>query len=95
MEDKVMNPTEEIKIEDTNGDVAPPEPPVYGEVSGCKNLNIRKNPVVNDKNVLCIVPEGTMVMIVDPSKAKRDWWKVMLEDGTEGFCMKEFVTVEE
>jgi hypothetical protein len=110
MEDKMMNQNEEIITETEDTTVVEPEvetetedeivtePEVetaIGIVSGCKNLNIRKRPVVNPNNVLCIVPEGTPLIIIDPEKATKEWYKVELEDDTKGFCMKEYVTVNE
>ena len=103
MDEKLINQTEEITIEDTTNteDVTTEETTeeeteiVFGEVVGCKNLNIRKKPVVNPTNVLCIVPEGTLLSIIEPEKATKEWYKVELEDGAVGFCMKEFVFVSE
>lgn len=99
MEDNKMIQNEEITIEDTTvvepEDTEPEVETAIGIVSGCKNLNIRKRPVVNPTNVLCIVPEGTPLIIIDPEKATKEWYKVELEDDTIGFCMKEFVTVNE
>lgn len=99
MEDNKMIQNEEITIEDTTveepKDTEPEVETTIGIVSGCKNLNIRKRPVVNSTNVLCTVPEGTPLIIIDPEKATKEWYKVELEDDTKGFCMKEFVTVNE
>lgn len=101
MEEKVMNVNEEITIEEETEDAADIDfeenevQTLFGEVVGCKKLNIRKSPAVNPKNIITIVPEGTMLMIIDPDKATKEWYKVELEDGTAGFCMKEFVSVNE
>lgn len=101
MEEKVMNQNEEITTEDTTEEVITEETAeeetkvVFGEVANCKNLRIRKRPVVNDSNVLCIIPEGTLLAIIEPEKATKEWYKVELEDETVGFCMKEFVSVSE
>ena len=90
----IQNENNETKTEDTTV-TEPTTETAIGIVSGCKNLNIRKRPVVNTTNVLCVVPEGTPLIIIDPEKATKEWYKVELEDDTIGFCMKEFVTVNE
>lgn len=108
MEEKVMNLNEDIETieeievdmnenEDTTDAVITEDetPTIIGVVSGCKNLNIRKKPVVNDKNVLCVVPAGTMIIVIDPDKATKEWYKVELENGDTGFCMKQYVSVNE
>lgn len=111
MEEKVMNLNEEIKNEDTTDEEITEETTeetvdateeteddimvAFGTVVGCKNLNIRKRPVVNNSNVLCVVPAGTPLMVIDPEKATKEWYKVELENGDTGFCMKEFVSVNE
>ena len=97
MEEKVMNVNEEITIEDTADTVTEEDNvlTLFGEVIGCKKLNIRKTPAVNPTNIITIVPEGTPLIIIDPDKATKDWYKVELENGTTGFCMKEFVSVNE
>lgn len=55
-------------------------------------LNIRENPVVAADNVVTVVNEGTVVMI-DYPVADGDWFKVYTEAGVEGYCMKEFVKI--
>lgn len=62
-----------------------------GIVSGCKKLNIRKEPSRTGE-IICEVSEGTTLMI-DPSEANDDWFKVYTEAGVEGYCMKNFVTI--
>lgn len=67
--------------------------PVFGVVSGCAKLNIRKSPSPNG-NVICTVNENTKLMIIlDESTA--EWYKVCNSAGLNGFCMKKYVTVEE
>lgn len=55
-------------------------------------LNIRETPVVAADNVVTVVNEGTVVMI-DYPVADGDWFKVYTEAGIEGYCMKEFVKI--
>ena len=91
VEEPVEESVNEEPVEET---VAPPPEPVNGVVVGCNKLNIRKKPVVNDKNVIAIVEAGTEMVIIEPEKAKGAWYKVLLNDGVEGFCMKQYVTIE-
>lgn len=65
---------------------------LIGMVSGCKLLNIRKKPTVESEAV-AVVSVDTLLMI-DPSKSKKEWYKVYTEAGVEGFCMKKFVTIK-
>jgi uncharacterized protein YgiM (DUF1202 family) len=70
---------------------------VDGTVFNCKRLNIRKKPD-KESEVLMVVDAGTFLMIIEPEKAKGDWYKVVAEIDeveTTGFCMKEFVTLDE
>lgn len=69
-----------------------PEEPLIGKVSGCKKLNIRKEPN-RESDVLDVVLEGSEVMI-DESKSTDDFYKVYTESGLEGFCMKQYITVQ-
>lgn len=95
MEEKVIY-TSETKEETTNETMVMAEAPepLIGVVFGCKKLNIRKRPVVNPNNVLCVVEMNTELEIIEPEKATGQWYKVVTSDGVKGFCMKEFVNVE-
>lgn len=64
---------------------------IEGIVSGCKRLNVRKAPAVYGE-IVCEVTEGTTLMI-DPSESTDDWYRVCTEAGVEGYCMKNFVTI--
>lgn len=68
-----------------------PVEPIDGIVSGCKRLNVRKEPARYGE-IICEVTEGTALMI-DRSESTDDWFKVYTEAGVEGFCMKNFVTI--
>lgn len=69
-----------------------PDKPVIGEVSGCKKLNIRKEPD-GEAQVLDVVSSGSEVMI-DESESTDEFYKIYTESGTEGFCMKQYITVQ-
>ena len=67
--------------------------PVFGVVSDCAKLNIRKSPSPNG-NVICTVNENTKLMII-LEESTTEWYKVCNSAGLNGFCMKKYVTVEE
>lgn len=81
-----------IETDVTPAIVEPPVEPIDGIVSGCKKLNIRKEPSRKGE-VVCEVLEGTALMI-DPSVSTDDWFRVYTETGVEGYCMKNFVTIK-
>lgn len=67
--------------------------PVFGVVSDCAKLNIRKSPSPNG-NVICTVNENTKLMII-LEESTAEWYKVCNSAGLNGFCMKKYVTVKE
>ncbi len=58
----------------------------------CKNLNVREESMINSK-VLRIIPKDTVVEILDD--ANEVWYKVRVGEIESGFCMKEFIKVNE
>lgn len=60
-----------------------------GFVTGCEQLNVRQSPDVKAKPV-CIIKLGTSVK-VDEKSSTDIFYKVQLLDGTEGFCMKQYI----
>ena len=66
--------------------------PLVGVVKGCSKLNIREG-AGKDFDVITVVEEGTVVMIDYPIDVASDWFKIYTEAGIEGYCMKQFVTV--
>lgn len=101
-ENKMTDYTNPMSI--TNEDVQTPEvedttpqapaAPITGVVTGCKKLNVRKRPAVNDNNVLEVIEADTTLFVIEPEKATGEWYKVELAGGTIGFCMKKFITIE-
>ena len=69
-----------------------PDEPVIGKVSGCKKLNIRKEPN-GEAEILDVIFSGSEVMI-DESESVDEFYKIYAESGTEGFCMKQYITVQ-
>ena len=67
--------------------------PVFGVVSDCTKLNIRKSPSPNG-NVICTVNENTKLMII-LEESTAEWYKVCNSAGLNGFCMKKYVAIKE
>lgn len=65
--------------------------PLYGVVSGCNALNIRKEPEPNAE-VLCVEAIKS-ILVVDLDNSTDEWYSVCTKDGIEGFCMKQYVTL--
>lgn len=71
----------------------PAEPdPVYGVVSECPKLRVRKEPNT-DAEVLCELPLATEVL-VDESNSTEDFYKIVTGAGVEGYCMKKFINLD-
>lgn len=67
--------------------------PVYGRVVDCSRLNIRKKPTVNAE-VLTVVNRDSE-LILDLIKSNEKWFKVRTIDGIEGYCMKQYIVIED
>ena len=63
--------------------------PVFGVVTGCTKLNIRKKPKVDAGNILGTINAKTQV-VIDTTYNNKEWYK--LEDGS--YCMKKFITIK-
>lgn len=64
----------------------------FGIVSDCEKLNIRKVPTRNSQ-IVTIVPVNTELM-VDLANSTSDWYSICTSSGIEGFCMKQYVTIQ-
>ena len=62
-----------------------------GEVSGCDKLRMRKDPN-SEAAVVFEIKAGTKVLI-DEEASTDEYYKVCTEAGAEGYCMKEYITV--
>lgn len=102
VETKVTDiPVNEVKPEETtNVEPETTEPEVESEVelltsgivTSCVRLNIRKNPNVNSE-VVCVVDVNTKVS-VDLKESTNAWYKVFLDNGNCGYCMKNYIAIE-
>ena len=77
------------KLETEVVETAAPVKPVKGTVANCERLNVRATPSKKGE-VLTIINAGDKVK-VDLEKSNEKWYSVRLKNGTEGFCMKEFI----
>lgn len=62
-----------------------------GFVANCPKLNVRKTPSLK-ADVVEVISANTKV-IIDEAKSTADWYKVRVK-GTDGFCMKKYITVK-
>ena len=59
----------------------------------CPRLNVRAR-ASKAGDVITEISDGDRVFI-DEKRSNKDWSAVELLDGTKGFCMEQFITVEE
>lgn len=64
---------------------------LFGTVSDCSKLNIRKAPS-KLADVVAEVLVDTEVMI-DTENSTDEWYCVCTSSGIEGFCMKQYITL--
>lgn len=69
------------------------EKPITGTVVGCSRLNIRKEPRP-DAEVVCEVPSNS-TLVIEPSESTNLWYKVFNEFGANGYCMTQYVSINE
>ena len=87
-----------ITPEDVNAPESTPDPeptvePTIGVVSGTKKLNVRAEPSL-DSEIVCVLSKDSKVMI-DLEQSTDDWFNVYTEAGLDGYCMSDYVTIEE
>lgn len=57
-------------------------------------LNVRSTPEKKDGNVLTTIKKGTKIKVVDPKKAKNEWYKIIVVDSKQvGFAMKKYIKI--
>ena len=89
MTPEVQEPVTPIPELDTTTD----EPEMLeGVVANCVKLNVRNAPNANAP-VVCTIPRGTEVEVIE-EESTDEFYKVYTASGIEGFCMKQYVTVE-
>jgi hypothetical protein len=86
-------------VQDTAMSLEPPKPEramsvgVISVTSGNRKLNIRAKPYA-EAMIVCALPSGTEV-IVDGDASTDDFYSVYTEAGVSGYCMKQYVTIQE
>lgn len=90
----VVEPAKEVKPVETVEEPAVVAPPktLQGVVYNCDKLNVRTGPDAKAK-VVCIIDKGAEVQI-DNEYSIEGWYKVCVENGAEGFCMKNYINVQ-
>ena len=92
--DEVVEPVMEEAVEVSEPEVessVEPEP-VYGYVTECIKLNVRKMPNANAE-IICTIPINTEV-VIDEANSTVGFYKICTNAGVEGFCMKKYIAVK-
>lgn len=63
---------------------------VKGKVTDCVKLNVRRGAVLTS-DIREVIEEGSTVEI-NEKRSTEEWYRVRTKSGTEGFCMKEYIT---
>jgi hypothetical protein len=90
-EETVAPEPEDVQEEDP----VTPEPqvePVYGVVTECVKLNVRKEPDVN-ADVVTTLSLATEVL-VDVANSTEEFYKIVTGAGVEGYCMKQYINID-
>lgn len=66
---------------------------VFGVVSDCEKLNVRKEPDL-DATSLYIVDSETELM-VDLDTSTDNWYHVYNSSGLDGYCVKSFIKIKQ
>lgn len=89
----VVAPTEGQNNPVKEPETTPEEPELLeGTVADCVRLNVRKEPAANAP-VVCTIPRNTKVVVVE-EESTDEFYKVYTESGIEGFCMKQYISIE-
>lgn len=88
------NKKPETTVEDIVEDVAVVEEVTIktGSVYGCSKLNVR-SAASSESEIVCVISENTKIA-VDESESTSDFYKICTVSGIEGYCMKQYITLE-
>ena len=66
-----------------------------GIVVNCEKLNLRRTPLKDSDgaNIITELLPGVAV-VIDADESTPNFYKVITEDGLEGYCMRQFVEVK-
>lgn len=66
---------------------------LVGTVANCVRLNVREAPNPTAP-VICTIPRGTEVVIVE-DESTDEFYAVYTATGIDGFCMKQYISVNQ
>lgn len=73
-------------------DATQPEEMVFGTVSNCERLNVRKSPRA-DASIVQVIGKGTSVRVFKDQDTT-NFYKVVTINGVVGFCMKKYIKLK-
>lgn len=89
-DDAVVTPKVDEVIETPKADEEITESILWGKVTNCNKLNVRKQP--NTDGVVIAVVDKNTAITIDLSKSTDEWYSVVIGN-TSGYCMKKYVTI--
>ena len=74
---------------------APKKETKVGIVANCEKLNLRRSPLKDSDgaNIIIELLPGVAV-VIDEDESTPNFYKVITEDGLEGYCMRQFIEVK-
>ena len=74
---------------------APKKESKVGIVANCEKLNLRRSPLKDSDgaNIITELLPGVAV-VIDEDESASNFYKVITEDGLEGYCMRQFIEVK-
>ena len=74
---------------------APKKESKVGIVANCEKLNLRRSPLKDSDgaNIITELHPGVAV-VIDEDESTPNFYKVITEDGLEGYCMRQFIEVK-
>ena len=89
--------TEEVAAEPADQPVeeSPKKESKVGIVANCEKLNLRRSPLKDSDgaNIITELLPGVAV-VIDADESTPNFYKVITEDGLEGYCMRQFIEVK-
>lgn len=65
---------------------------VSGIVTNCLSLAVRSEPAIESK---CLVALPVLASVdIDKTKSTDDFYRINTEDGIDGYCKKQFITLK-
>ena len=83
--------TPEVIEEAVEKVLEPVQKPTVGVVTDCARLNVRKEPHA-DAEVAFVIDASTELMVY-VEESTEDFYKICTAAGTEGYCMKRYITL--